>query len=151
DGEPVPVTTTARPIEVDPGDHVVAASAPGAPPYERKVTLAEGAGEVPHVVTFEAEKPPPPPPKGGRDNTLAWVALGGGGALALTGGLLLLAREGAIDDIEKTCHGNVCPTKTQSQVEDDRDRAELFGPLGGALSVVGLVAMGVGVYLLVRP
>jgi hypothetical protein len=153
DGEPVAVTsTTPKTVEVEPGEHVVAASAPGAAPYDRKVTVAEGAGEVPHVVALEPEKKATPVQTvERRDNTLAWVALGGGGALLLVGGGLLLAREGAIDEIKTACPGNVCPTSVRTQVEDDRDRAELFGPLGGTLAVVGLVAVGVGVYMLVRP
>ncbi|HVH44777.1 MAG TPA: hypothetical protein VM925_20630, partial [Labilithrix sp.] len=64
--------------------------------------------------------------------------------------VLLFVREGLIDDIKDACPGNVCPTSRRAEVEGARDRAELFGPLGGALGIVGLAALGAGVYLLVR-
>jgi hypothetical protein len=69
----------------------------------------------------------------------------------VTGAALLIAREGAIDDIKAACPGGICPTNRRSDVESDRDRAELFGPLGGVFALVGLAAVGAGVYLLVRP
>jgi hypothetical protein len=151
-----PVSAGAA-VELDPGEHLVAGSAPGANPYEQKVTLPEGAGEVTHTVTFEMEKeksaaPPLPAKKESqRSNTWGWVAVGGGTAVALTGVALLLAREGAIDDIEAACPNDVCPTRTQQDVFSARHRAELFGPLGVSIAAVGAVVVGVGVYLLVRP
>jgi hypothetical protein len=153
DGTPVPASTTPRAIELDPGDHVVASAAPGMVPSEKTVTLADGGGETSHTVTFTPEKPapPPPPPPPPPNRALGWVALGGGVALVATGALLLVAREGAIGDIEDRCPGNVCPLATKSSVDSDRDRATLFGPLGVGIGVVGLAAIGVGTYLLVRP
>ncbi len=167
DGAPVPVSTTPRAIELDPGEHVVAATARGGVRSEHKVTLVDGAGEVPHTVTFQAEderrlmaetisKSPapethPPVVPGKRNTTLAWVAIGGGGVLVLTGTALLIARESTIGDIESTCPNNVCPTLRRAEIEDNRDRAALFGPLGGVLTGVGLATVGAGVYLLVRP
>jgi hypothetical protein len=150
DGAPVPVSTTPRVIELDPGDHVVAATGRGMAPSEKTVTLNDGAGEVAHTVVLAppVQEPPPPPPK--KDNTLAWVAIGGGSALILTGGVLLIAREGAINEIKTTCPLRVCPASSRGEVESDISRAELFGPLGVALDLVGLAAVGVGVYWLVR-
>ena len=146
DGAPVPVSTTPRSIELDPGEHVIAASSSRGPVIEHTVTLPESGGEVSHTVMFATEQP-----KGlSRNNTLAWVAIGGGGALLLGGVAVLLAREGAIDDINASCPNRLCPAASRSNVESDRDRAELFGPLGVGLGLVGLAAVGVGVYFLVR-
>jgi len=155
DGAPVPASTTARPIELDPGDHVVAAAAPGMAPSEKTLTLADGGGETSYTVTFSPEAPvtapsPPPAASSGSTRTLGWVALGGGAALVATGALLLVSREGAIDDIETRCPGNVCLEAFRSDVESDQDRARLFGPLGVGLGVLGLAAVGIGTYLLVR-
>ncbi len=152
DGAPVPVSTTPRPIELDPGPHVVASTARGSAPSEQTVTLAEGAGDVPHTVTFTPEKPveTTPSPGPSENKTLPWIAVGGGAALLVTGSVLLLLREGLIDDIEKNCPNNVCPTRLHDAVESDRSEAKLFGPLGGAFAVVGLAAIGAGVYMLVR-
>jgi hypothetical protein len=147
DGAPVPVSTAPRSIELDPGEHVVAASARGVSPSEQTVMLADGGGEVAHTVTLAPDSASAPVHK---DNTLGWGAVGGGGVLLLTGAALLIAREGAIDDIETTCPSHLCPSSTRSDVESDRSRAELFGPVGVGLGVVGLAAIGVGVYLLVR-
>ena len=148
DGAPVPVSTTPRVIELDPGDHVIAATARDSQPYEQTISVTDGGGEVAHTVTFTPERGPLTSISS--DKTLPWVVLGAGAALAVTGGALLVAREGTIDDIATACPGNVCPTSLREEIEADRDRAHLFGPLGGALSIVGLAAMGAGAYFLLR-
>jgi hypothetical protein len=150
DGAPVPVTTTPRTIELDPGDHVVAATARGAAPSEQTVTLTDGGGEVPYTVTLTPEKKGTVAGPSSRSDTLAWVAIGGGGALLVTGAALLVLREGTIDDIKAACPDNVCPPSRRSEIESDRDRAHLFGPLGGSVALVGVAALGAGIYLLVR-
>ena len=81
--------------------------------------MAEGAGEVPYTVTFApavttSTKPPDPPRK---DHTISWIAIGVGGTLVLTGGVLLIAREGAISEIESACPNNVCPAARRDDVE----------------------------------
>lgn len=160
DGAPVPVSTTPRSIELDPGEHVITSASPSSTPHEQTITLVEGAGEVPHTVTFSEErkedKPPPPPtpappPPPPPSHTLAYVLMGAGAALGVGGVAFLFAREGAVDDIKTACPGNVCPTAKRDDVESATSRAELFGPLSVGLSVAGLAAIGVGVYLLVRP
>jgi hypothetical protein len=145
DGAPVPVSTTPRSIELDPGEHVVAASSSQGTVSEHTLTLPDGGGEFSHTVSFGDRAT-----AGHKDRTLAWIALGGGGALLLGGVALLIAREGAIDDMNTSCPLRVCPASTRSDVESDRDRAQLFGPLGVGLGLIGLAAVGVGVYLLVR-
>ena len=149
DGAPVPISTTPRTIELDPGDHVVAATARDSMPSEETITLTSGGGEVAHTVTFTPEKSPLA--SFASDKTVPWVAVGAGALLAVTGVALLVAREGTVDDIKAACPGNVCPTNLRADIEADRDRAQLFGPLGGALTVVGLAALGAGVYFLLRP
>src|SRR5690606_32732104 len=115
--------------------HVVAATASGAEPYEQTVTLTDGGGEVEHTIVLTAEEPAPSPPR--EDRTLAWIAIGGGGALFVTGAALLIAREGAISEVNAACPNGVCPSSRRSDIESDRDRAELFGPLGGAMMLAG--------------
>ncbi|MDB5216116.1 MAG: hypothetical protein JWO86_4043 [Myxococcaceae bacterium] len=161
DGAPVPASTTPRAIELDPGEHHILASSPTSLASESKVTLAEGR-EVEVMVVLEsnapASKPPPPvaeppPPVASapRDNTLAFVALGAGGALVVTGLVLLGIREGDISDINKACGSDgTCPAAQQSSLQSSHDQAALFGPLGIGMAVVGLAAAGTGVYLLLR-
>jgi hypothetical protein len=147
DGAPVP---TGRPVELDPGDHVLQANATGMKPFESHVALPSG-GETPFSFSFErgdATSPPDgskPPSK-----TLAYVALGAGGVMLVTGVVLLVVREGDISSIHDTCPGDVCPTSTQADVLDKRDQAKLFGPLGIGLGVAGAVVAGAGIYLLVK-
>jgi hypothetical protein len=159
DGAPVPASTTPHSIELDPGEHHILASSPTSQPSETKVTLAEGR-EVEVTVVLEANvaaKPPPvvtePPSVAGprRDNTLAYVALGAGGALVVTGLVLLGIREGDISDIKKACGGDgSCPSADKSSLQSSHDQAALFGPLGIGVGLVGLAAAGTGVYLLLR-
>jgi hypothetical protein len=161
DGAPVPASTTPRSIELDPGEHHILASSPTSLPSETKVTLAEGR-EVEVTVVLEptvAAKPPPPPvvaeppPVEGprRNNTLAYVALGAGGALVVTGLVLLGIREGDISDIKKACGADgTCPSAEMSSLQSSHDQAALFGPLGIGVGLVGLAAAGTGVYLLLR-
>ena len=161
DGAPVPVSTTPRSIELDPGEHHILATAPTSQPSESKVTLAEGR-EVEVMVVLEttatSKAPAPvvvaePPPAEGprRDNTLAYVALGAGGALVVTGLVLLGIREGDISDIKKACGANgTCPSAQMASLQSSHDQAALFGPLGIGVGLVGLAAAGTGVYLLLR-
>lgn len=154
DGAPAPITNTPRTIELDPGEHVVLASSPTSSPSETKVQLTEG-GEVPVTITLSPSKgtppPPPPPPVATRNNTLGYVALGAGGVLLVTGIALLMVREGDISDIEAACPDGNCPLGKRKDLESKRDEAELFGPLGVTLGIVGLAAAGTGAYLLFRP
>lgn len=153
DGAPIPVSSAPRVIELDPGDHVVAATGKGTTPSEKTVSVADGAGEVPYTVTFAPSvvTPPPKSPDPPRkDHTISWIAIGVGGTLVLTGGVLLIAREGAISEIESACPNRVCPAARRDDVESATSRAELFGPLGVGIGVVGLAALGYGVYTLVR-
>jgi len=159
DGAPVPATTTPRPVELDPGEHVVQARSPTTHPSESRVNLSEGS-EVGVVVvlapltTAKAVTTPTAPPEADKaprgDRTLAYVALGAGGALLVTGVVLLAVREGDISEIEKECRDGSCPIGKKADLESTHDRAALFGPLGIGVGLVGLAAIGAGGYLLIR-
>ncbi len=163
------VAGTAKPIELDPGDHTVQASAPTAKqPFESKVKLGE-SGQVELQVVLEGpgaptcaagttwngkecapDKPPPPPSGGGK--TLAWVAVGGGAALLVGGIVLFVARKSDIDDINKLCPNlNNCDPRNESAVNDDKSQANLFLPLGIGFTVVGAGLAGLGTYMLLKP
>jgi tetratricopeptide (TPR) repeat protein len=149
DGHPVP---TGRPVEQDPGEHTVQASATGMKPFEQKVTLPDNGSQIPATVAFEPEGPKgpveDPNKKKGGGKALGWVALVGGGALMIVGGGLLIAREGVIDDIDKLCapDPNNCNPLNRNAVNDKTDTANLYLPLGIGFMAVGAVAAGFGVY-----
>lgn len=156
DGASVPASTTPTPIELDPGEHLVQATSPTSRPSEIKVALAEGKEVVVSVVLEPLAPSPKPPiaevPGGRRDKTLAYIALGSGGALLITGVVLLAIREGNISDLERECGASgVCPASRRDELESTRDQAQLFGPLGVGLGLVGLAGVGIGGYLLFRP
>ena len=158
DGASVPASATPRRIELDPGEHLIQASSAGSQPSENKVMLAEG-GEVEFMVTLTgkavvAPPPPPPPPVEAppRNNTLAYVALGAGGVLLVSGLVLLGLREGDISDIKSACGANgSCPLSRKDDLQSKHDQAQLFGPLGIGLGIAGLAVAGTGAYLLFRP
>jgi hypothetical protein len=163
DGGIVPANPGPRGVEVDPGEHVVGAMSPKTGPAESSVTVAAG-GEV----TVNLLPPnvggggPPPPPAGQGEQktdgggsstakTIGYVAIATGGVLFIGGVAMLLVREGKVSDIETTCPNRVCPTATKADVDDARSSAETLGPMGIGFMIVGLVAGGVGTYLVLRP
>jgi hypothetical protein len=155
DGASVPASTTPRRIELDPGEHVVQASSASSQPSENKVTLAEGSEvEFTVMLTAKTAAPPPPPPveAAPRNNTLAYVALGAGGVLLVSGLVLLGLREGDISDIKSACGANgSCPLAMKDDLQSKHDEAALFGPLGIGLGIAGIAVAGTGAYLLLRP
>jgi hypothetical protein len=165
DGAPIPSTGTPKPVELDPGDHTVSASASGMKPFHQTVKLQASANET-VTVQFEPDQVVVDHtlenPRGGDADTggggrgaLPYVLLVGGGLAIFAGSMFLILREGTISDIEKTCPvvngARVCPTRTETDVKDKRDQAELYMPLGITFVAVGAVAAAAGVYFLVRP
>ena len=158
DGASVPASTTPRRIELDPGEHAIQGSSSASQPSDNKVVLAEG-GEVEFTVVFAAKTvvaPPPPPPPPvetqRRNNTLAYVALGAGGVLLVSGLVLLGLREGDISDIKSACGSNgSCPLARKDDLQSKHDEAALFGPLGIGLGIAGIAVAGTGAFLLLRP
>ena len=162
------IAGTAKPIELDPGEHTVQATAPTAKqPFESKVKLGE-SGQVELQVLLEGPSAPTcaagatwngkdcvpdkPTTTGGKNNTLAYVAIAGGAALIIGGIVLFVARKSDIDDINKLCPNvDACPIANKSAVDSDTSQANLFLPLGIAFEVVGAAAAGFGVYMLTRP
>lgn len=158
DNDTVAASTSPTSVEVDPGEHVVRSTSPGRPDFATTVKLAEG-GEASMVLPVDAPPPPPPPPK--KEEPLpppppTWKAAGyvlaGTGALLVVGGVVLLVvREGTISDIETRCPDGRCKSADRDLVEGDRDQAKLFGPLGIGLAAAGVVAGGLGTYLILKP
>ncbi|HEY4121362.1 MAG TPA: hypothetical protein VGM56_26030 [Byssovorax sp.] len=126
-----------KPIQVDPGDHVVRASADGFVSAEKHVMAAEGA---PANVTFDLAPPvvaPPPPPPGGAWRRPLGFAVGGTGVavlgLGVVTGILAIGKHG---DLAKECPGGQCSSTSAN--------SDLSGyHTMGTLSTVGFVAGGV--------
>jgi hypothetical protein len=178
DGEAVQANAIGTPIVVDPGAHEISASGSGVVPFHAHVTLAEGAQSTieatlppaagpaapatpaPHPPgVAEPARPFPPEPeatprattaRSGRQ-TSGIVLVGGGGALVAAATAILIVRHFDIQSLQAACPRGVCPLNRQSELEGTRNRAVAEGPLGVGVGVAGIVAAGVGVYLLVTP
>ena len=168
DGAAVPASAAPRAIELDPGEHVIAATAParGQPlSFEGRAVLGE-RGDVSFVVPPPAgapsdgvvatvgarpsgERPGDEPPPSSK-RTLGYVLMGTGGAFALSSIVMLVVRENDIAELSRSCVGNVCPTSRQTELESTHDEAALLGPLAATFGIVGLAAIGVGAYFSFR-
>lgn len=160
DGGIVPANPGPRGVEVDPGAHVIGAMSPKTGPAESSVTVAAGGEVTVNLLPPNAQVRPPAPPSegstphedsGSPTKTAGIITLAAGGVLFLSGVVMLLVREGKVSDIETACPNGVCPTATRANVESARDSAATLGPLGIGFMAVGLVAGGVGTYLVLRP
>lgn len=161
-GAPIPPALLGVERPTDPGTHEIVASAPGYLEQKTTVTLAEGGTQD---VSLKLEKDPnavaaaPPPaapavvalaptqppsdssPK--KDHTLAYVALGVGGAGLVVGGITGFLALGKKSDL-KGCVDNGCP----SSQEDTLDSAKTMATVSTVGFAVGFVGVGVGVVLL---
>lgn len=154
DNEPIAPASFAD-ITVDPGSHVIAATANGARPVRIQVSVSEGErAEIPITLESASEpapptpvSPPPPPSAGPPLKTIGIVA-GAAGVAFVVGGIVVLAlRSSAISELERSCQGGNCPAEREKELTDTRDRAVLQGPIGVALIVTGAAAVGTGLTL----
>ena len=149
-------------IPVDPGPHLVEASAPGKKPWSTKVTIAEGPRQE-HIVVppledqpveqtvLAAPTPPPTEPAStfadNTQKTLGWVLLGAGGAGLVTGGVLALLARGDNSDAEAECRPDLTQLCNPAGVEMG-ESAQTKATWAGVSAGIGLAALGAGVTLL---
>ena len=166
DGKPIPAAAVGVRRATDPGERSIKAGGVGFYPKEETVNLVEGAEQT---VSFELEAMPPevaaesqpqsqaegaagqeqrpadgPPAEPAKDNTLAYVALGVGGAgLVAWGvsGVFFLKEHATLQD---ECANNKCEPEQQ----EHKDRYETLGWLSGAAFGVGVAGVATGVTLL---
>jgi hypothetical protein len=163
-GATIPAALIGVERPTDPGTHEVVVSAPGYLPQKTSVTLAEGGSQE---LALKLEKdpnaaaatpppvaPPPvvvaPPPAAApsdsgtkKNNTLAYVALGVGGAGLVVGGVTGFLALGKKSDLEG-CVDKKCP----SSESDKLDSAKGLATVSTVGFAVGFVGVGVGVVLL---
>jgi hypothetical protein len=150
DDAPFPNAALGVKRPVDPGDHVVKATAKGYKPGEAHFTVASAA-EANATIALEAdpnaaaEIPPPgqtePPPaaptKGSSINkTIGYAALGVGAAGVVVGsifGIIAIGKHGSIAD---ACQNGNCPSTEQSDISSYHTM--------GTVSTIGFIVGGVG-------
>ena len=143
-------------IVLDPGSHRVEASATGAAPFTSDVALPEGGRLSLTVALDPAVVPPasPPAPDERRDvpspaPTWGWISLGAGGVLLAGAVTSVVLRESDIRTANRICPGGACNGSVDGDALSATSRARIEGPLGYGLGAAGVLAAGLGVYLIV--
>jgi len=146
DGEPLADHLDGRPIELDPGRHVLRLERDGAVPVERTLVLIEG--QRARVVEAQMVPPPAEPPTGASSRSL-WksvpvpvLALGGVGALGLVSTAVFWTwGRSEYASLQNSC-SPACSPSSVTPV-----RAKLI--VGDVSLGVAIAALGVGAGLLV--
>jgi hypothetical protein len=151
-------------LPVDPGEIVLVVTTPGGGRRETKATLSPGdrreltlelpaassASSEPDVTTSPGGPAPETPrAETKKNNTLAWVALGIGGAglvASAVTGALALSKKGAIDD---NCGIGGDDTACNAEGKDAADSAQTLALVSTVSFAVGVVGIGTGTVLLI--
>ncbi len=147
DGVRLGESALARPVPLDPGPHLIVATAPGYLKLEQEVRLSEGETET---VVVELQRPhadiPPPPvaPSGESSNLLAYTIGGIGVASLVASGVFFLLRQQRLNQLEETCSPTACPESARGAWEDGKR----FTLLGNITAAVGATGVGVGAVIL---
>jgi tetratricopeptide (TPR) repeat protein len=179
DDRRVPSEKLKEALPLDPGEHVITASASGSKSFRTVVFLAEGgaaaltipldadpaaAAPVPMPRELPSEIPSPvrvrprEPSSGVAKTTITDSSaqrtagiglLAGGAALAVGGVVVYVMRANAIASLEQACPRGFCPTSRRMELDATRSRALALGPLAVGLGVAGVAALGIGSYLFV--
>lgn len=139
-------------IPVDPGEHVVAAKAPGYLEYQTKVIVADSSQvvQVPPLEVDPAATKPPPPPLPVADKPPFWstgrvvgVGTAAVGVALLGVGLVVgITAKSAYDDAKSRCAAGTrgCPADAVTDADSAFDRAGIatgFFVAGGVLAAGG--------------
>jgi hypothetical protein len=143
-----------KPHPLDPGAHRFRYEHAGSEPVEETIVVQEGEKNRAVGATFgarppEPEPPPPPPPAPlppPAPPIAGWVLLGAGVAGAAAFGALAGSAQQDLTDMRKT-PGGCAPYCEESRVDAARTKIAVANVSLG----VGLVAAGIGMYLLLRP
>jgi hypothetical protein len=170
DGAEVNPAILGVPRKLNPGKHVITASAPGYAEARREVDVAERAElDVPLELTPSAAAPVPvpatePPPKpsspppaapdakadttsGSSTSSLAYIGFGIGAVGLTVGGItgaLAFSKAGTASD---QCTNNVCPPAAQADI----DSSKTMGTVSTVSFAVGFVGAAIGIYGLMTP
>lgn len=167
DGMEKPLKDGALVVFLDPGEHRISYEPRGEPAVVTPITVDAGrrtvlvlnrSGSQANGSAAVVPPPPPvprppeqPPAEGSSTKTLGIVGIVTGTALLVGSAVAFAVRESAISDIESTCPANRCPKSSESDIVSDRSRAKAMLPVAAITGGLGLVALGGGVYFLIRP
>lgn len=136
DGVDVPATALSS-YPVDPGDHEIAATAPGRVPFRRKIAIATGATAV--QIGELALVPPPAERRPARSYRTAGAVIGGAGVVALVLGAVAGSRALSKRNEARDVCGNDEPSQCHAE-----SGVAIWGSAStaGTLSTIGFVAGG---------
>jgi len=148
-------------IVLDPGSHRVEAAATGAAPFQSDVALPEG-GRLSLTVSLEPPVAPATPLPGAGERreeasssptastaTWGWIGVGAGGVLLAASVTSFVLRESDIRLANRDCPGGGCVGSINGEALSATNRARIEGPLGYGLGAAGVLAAGLGLYLVV--
>jgi hypothetical protein len=149
DGDVVPADAAAQPRKVNPGKHVVSATAQGYEPASVEVDVVEGQ-VVPAVLTMTpvAAAPSVAPTKPGGLSPLVFVGFGVGAAGLIAGSVTGALSLSKTSSIEGRCTDGICPSSTAADISSANTLANVsnisfaLGAAGVAVGVVGIFLSG---------
>lgn len=157
DGQLVPASAIGSALPVDPGEHVIEASAPGKRPARVAVSLgADGdqkTADVPELADArQAPSPPaatssrPAPEPGGMHprRTIGFIVGGVGLASVAVGGLFGLRAISKADESRDRCPTSRCADPSAIELNDDAASA---ATMSNVLIGVGAVGLAAGAFL----
>jgi tetratricopeptide (TPR) repeat protein len=147
DGQPLPPTQWGMPVPVDPGDHVVEATAPGRTPWRKTVPLTIPG--TAHVTVPPLAEVQHPPPRGRAVQRVVGIAVGSAGLAALGVGIGFAVAAATTDsESKKYClpeDSNKCYAKGVAL----RNDAITYADTSTVVTSIGAVALATGVTLLI--
>jgi hypothetical protein len=160
-----PIAALREPVVLEPGRHLVTASARDSRPFRSEILLPEGA-QVSLTIALEpiapatstpapnVEPPPGPsvaapvPPGEGGGTAPGWITVAAGGALLAGAGAVAIMRNVDISTLKESCPNGYCRVGSdENGLMTTRSRAVAEGPIAIALGAAGLVTVGIGAYL----
>jgi hypothetical protein len=152
DGGKLSQATLGVALPVDPGPHVIEASAPSAAPYHAKVTLDAGDAKSVRLVLAAAAPDAPaaehaPSSGSSSQRTWGWVAVGAGAALGVGSIVMLVLHNSAVATINGDCPGGRCPASQQSSIQGTESNARNDQTFAIVLAAGAAVAIGGGIVL----
>jgi len=152
DGDDLPRPAWTANLPVDPGSHVVTASAPGhrtvtvtfqaSPREESVVTIPPLAPEAPPAAVAPAPAPERAPGRG-PPSWVGWTSIGAGAAFIGTGAVFGVQAFAQRSEAESLCSAGRCDEGRRANDEGVRD-----GWIANAGIALGVVAIGAGLYML---
>jgi hypothetical protein len=150
-------------IALEPGPHVVTATASGATPFRSEMALTEGA-EVSLTISLEPRTTSRADAGGtvvvvptvavvpdAANRTGGWIGVAGGGALLVGSAVLALVQQNEISRLNEQCPAGACRASSNpGDLESTRSRALAEGAVAIALLVGGVVAAGIGAYFVFK-